>query len=169
MSSDAHFIEFSKPFMDAVKNVFTTMVFTSLEPQKPIIKSDSLSLGDVSAILGLNGEIKKGDTCFQYKAMLVISFPYESYFKIASAMMGETYTTYHSDIKDVGGEIVNMVMGNAKSTLAKMGYTSNMAIPSTIEGKGHSINYATGTNIVLIPFNSLHGPIFMELCYSEAE
>jgi chemotaxis protein CheX len=169
MSGETHFIEFSKPFIDAAKNVFETMVFTKLETQKPIIKNDALSRGDVSAVLGLSGELEKNGTKCTYKAMLVLSFPYETYFQVASAMLGETYTAYVSDIHDLGGEIVNMIMGNAKRDLKTMGYTSNMAIPSMIEGKSHSIKYPTGTHVVLIPFNSAHGPIYMELCYSEAE
>ena len=169
MSGESHFIEFSRPFVDAAKNVFETMVFTSLETQKPIIKNDFISRGDVSAVLGLSGELEKNGVRCHYKAMLVISFPYETYFKVSSAMLGETYTSYVPDIQDVGGEIVNMVMGNAKRDLKTMGYTSNMAIPSMLEGKSHSIRYPIGTHVVLIPFNSAHGPIFMELCYSEAE
>ncbi|MBC7540846.1 MAG: hypothetical protein H7281_18640, partial [Bacteriovorax sp.] len=82
MSAESHFIEFSRPFIEATKNVFKTMAFTSLETQKPIIKSDSISRGDVSAVLGLSGEMEKNGTRCQYKAMLVISFPYETYFQI---------------------------------------------------------------------------------------
>ncbi len=169
MSTESNFIEFSKPFIDAAKNVFETMVFTKIETQKPSIKRDGVSKGDISAVLGLSGEVEKNGTRSQYKAMLVVSFPYDSYFKVASAMLGETYTTYAPDIHDLGGEIVNMVMGNAKRDLKTMGYTSNMAIPSMIEGKGHSIKYPSGTHIILIPFNSDHGVIYMELCYSETE
>lgn len=169
MTADTHFIEFSKPFVDATKNVFETMVFTKIETQKPTIKNDELSRGDISAVLGLSGEIEKNGTKCVYKAMLVISFPYETYYKVASAMLGETYTSYVPDIHDLGGEIVNMVMGNAKRDLKGMGYTSNMAIPSMIEGKNHSIKYPSGTHVILIPFNSAHGQIFMELCYTEGE
>lgn len=169
MAGEMHFIEFSKPFVDAAKNVFETMVFTKLENQKPVIKSDDVSRGDVSAVLGLSGAIEKNGTKCNYKAMLVISFPYATYFKVASAMLGESYTAYVPDIHDLGGEIVNMIMGNAKRDLKAMGYTSNMAIPSMVEGKSHSIKYPTGTHVVLIPFNSSHGELYMELCYSEAD
>jgi chemotaxis protein CheX len=169
MAGESHFIEFSKPFIDAAKNVFETMVFTKLETQKPIIKTDAVSKGDISAVLGLSGEMEKAGTRCLYKAMLVISFPYDTYFKVASAMLGETYTSYVPDIHDLGGEIVNMIMGNAKRDLKTMGYTSNMAIPSMVEGKAHTIKYPAGTHVVLIPFNSVHGPLYMEICYAEAE
>lgn len=170
MAAETNFIDFSRPFIDACKNIFTTMVGTSLEAQKPTIKNDNVSRGDITAVIGLSGELEKpGAKTTQYKAMLVLAFPYETYFKVASAMLSETYTSYHPDIHDLGGEIVNMIMGNAKRDLKTLGYTSSMAIPSLIEGKGHTIKYPTGTTVVLIPFNSSYGPLFMELCYAVAE
>ncbi|HLE11165.1 MAG: hypothetical protein A2504_16795 [Bdellovibrionales bacterium RIFOXYD12_FULL_39_22] len=163
-----NFIEFSKPFIDAAKNVFETMVFTKLEPQKPFIKKDNVSRGDVSAVLGMSGVLKTGDKGpVEFKAMFVLSWPYETYFKVASAMLMATYTTYCEEISDAGGEICNMVTGNAKRDLAVMGYSSNMSIPSMIEGAGHTIKYPPGTKIIVIPITSAHGPMFMELCYKE--
>lgn len=167
MSVTNNFIEFSKPFIEASKNVFETMIFTKLETQKPVIKSETTSKGDVSAILGVTGFLKRDDKEIPYKGMLVLSWPYETYYKVASAMLMETHTEYSSDIADVGGEISNMVMGNAKRTLSEMGYTSNMAIPSLIEGKSHHLNYPHGTTVILIPINSAHGPFYMEICYLE--
>ena len=122
MTIEANFIEFSKPFIDAAKNVFETMVFTKLEPQMPLIKQDNTSKGEVSAVLGLSGDLEKKGVKITYKAMLVLSFPYETYYKVASAMLMETYTAYGPDISDVGGEIVNMIMGNAKRDLKVLGY-----------------------------------------------
>lgn len=169
MAADTNFIDFSRPFVDACKNIFTTMVGCELEPQKPQLKNDNSSRGDITAVIGLSGDLEKAGKKASYRAMLVLSFPYETYFKVASAMLSETYTTYHPDIHDLGGEIVNMIMGNAKRDLKNLGYSSSMAIPSLIEGKGHSIKYPEGTTVVLIPFNSPHGPLFMELCYTIAE
>ena len=169
MAADTSFIDFSRPFVDACKNIFTTMVSCNLEAQKPQIKSDSTSRGDITAVIGLSGELEKGGKKTPYKAMLVLAFPYETYFKVASVMLSETYTTYHPDIQDLGGEIVNMIMGNAKRDLKNLGYSSNMAIPSIIEGKGHSIKYPAGTTVVLSPVDSPNGPLYMELCYSTAE
>lgn len=165
MSANNDFIAFSKPFVDACKKIFTTMLFCELTAQKPYIKSDNASKGDISAIIGLSGEIER-ENITPYKAMLVISFPYQTYFNIASTMLGETYTSYVPDIHDLGGEIVNMIMGNAKRDLKEMGYSSNMAIPSIIEGPKHNITYPQGTTVIVIPFECSHGVFFMELCYS---
>jgi len=169
MSKEKNFIEFSKPFIEAAKNVFETMVFTKLDPQKPTIKKDSVSKGDVSAVLGLSGDMTKGDEPIHYKAMLVISWPYATYLKVASAMLMDTFIEYNDEIADVGGEICNMIMGNAKRELSGMGYTSNMAIPSMIEGPGHNIKYPNGTTVIVIPINSAHGEMFIEICYTEGD
>jgi len=169
MSSENNFIDFSRPFVEAAKNVFETMVYTKLEPQKPSIKKDNISKGDISAVLGMSGEIERANGKCNYKAMLVLSFPYATYFKVAGAMLSETYSAYVPEIHDVGGEIVNMIMGNAKRDLKGLGYSSNMAIPSMIEGKDHTIKYPSGTTVILIPINSAHGEFFMEICYSESE
>jgi len=169
MSAQANFLEFSKPFISAAKNVFETMVFTKLDALKPQIKNDNTSQGDVSAVLGISGELDKDGEKKTYRGMLVISFPYDTYFKVASAMLMDTFTEYNEEIADVGGEICNMIMGNAKRDLNGMGYTSNMAIPSMIEGKAHSIKYPEGTTVILIPISSAHGPMFIELCYTESD
>ncbi|OUR99955.1 hypothetical protein A9Q84_02685 [Halobacteriovorax marinus] len=169
MSKEKNFIEFSKPFIDAAKNVFETMVFTKLSPQKPMIKKDNVSKGDVSAVLGLSGEMTKDGTAIPYRAMLVISWPYETYFKVSSAMLMDTFTEFNDEIADVGGEICNMIMGNAKRELNGMGYSSNMAIPSMIEGAAHNIKYPNGTVVILIPITSAHGDMYIEICYTEGD
>ena len=169
MANQSNFLTFSKPFIDAAKNVFETMVFTKLDPQKPVVKTDSLSKGDISAILGLNGEVEVNGETKAYKAMLVISWPYDTYFKVASAMLMDTFVEYNDEIADVGGEICNMIMGNAKRDLATQGYTSNMAIPSMIEGANHKVNYPAGTTVILIPIKSAHGEMYIEICYSQAD
>lgn len=167
--SNTNFLEFSKPFIEAAKNVFETMVFTKLEPGKPSVKKDNSSKGDVSAIIGLSGEVTKDGAAKKYRAMLVISFPYDTYIKVAGAMLMETYTEFNEEIRDVGGEICNMIMGNAKRDLAGIGYTTDMAIPSIVEGPGHTIKYPDKTTVVIIPIQSAHGEMFLELCYAEGE
>ena len=62
-----------------------------------------------------------------------------------------------------------MIMGNAKRDLATQGYTSNMAIPSMIEGAKHKMKYPTGTTVILIPIKSAHGEMFIEIGYSQAD
>lgn len=159
------FLEFSKPFVEAAKNVYETMVFSKLEPEKPSIKKDATSRGDVSAVIGINGQINKNGGNQRFKGMLVLSWSYQTYFKVATSMLMEEFNSYSEEIADVGGEICNMIMGNAKRVLSENGYTIEMAIPSMIEGKDHTIKYPQGTTVVMIPMKSAHGVMYMELCF----
>ncbi|MFP6836317.1 MAG: chemotaxis protein CheX, partial [Pseudomonadales bacterium] len=74
--------------------------------------------------------VKKAPT----KGNIAVSFPEATYLKVASAIFEEEYSEYSDDISDLGAEIINMIVGNAKRELEEMGFTSNMAIPSSISG-----------------------------------
>lgn len=168
-SSTMNFVEFSKPFISAAKNIFETMVFSKLQPGKPSIKANNISRGEVSAVIGMSGIRNSNDNEeFDFQGMLVLSWPYETYFKVASAMLMDSYNEYTEEIADVGGEICNMVMGNAKRELSSQGYKVDMAIPSMIEGKGHTIKYPSNTTTISIPIKSAHGDFYIEICYRES-
>lgn len=161
------FVEFSKPFVDALKNVFESMVYAKVTPGKPEIKVGNTSYGDISAIIGLNGQVEKEGKVLDFKGQFVISFPTETYVKAASAMLMEEYTEFSDDISDVGAEICNIITGNAKKNLATMGYSIGMAVPSTVSGKNHCITYPSGVTVIAIPINSDHGTFFLEICYQD--
>jgi chemotaxis protein CheX len=161
------FIAFSKPFIDGIKNIFETMVFTTITPTKPQIKGDQVMLGDVSVAIGLNGKITINQEVLPFKGMLVLSFPYSTYVKIASSMLMAEYTEFCEDIKDVGAEISNITTGSAKKYLREMGYLIDMSIPSTVIGENHKIQYPAKTQVVVIPFEGTCGKFFMELCYQD--
>ncbi len=164
----SRFIQFARPFIEAARSVFETMAFTQIETLKPEIKGEQRSKGDISAVVGIAGELERDGEKVAYLGMLVISWPYKTYCQLASAMLHEEHAEFNNEIADVGGEICNMVLGNAKRELAAMGYSTNMAIPSMVEGREHIIKYPANTTVIQIPINSAHGKMFMEVCYSEA-
>lgn len=165
--SQEAFLVFAKPFIEALKNVFETMVFTKVEAKKPEMKTDNVSRGDVSSMIGMNGVYESDGKEIEFKGMLVISWPEDTYVKTASAMLMEEHTEYNDEIADTGSEIVNIIMGNAKRDLAQVGYKLEMAIPSMIGGKNHTIKYPNAVKTVLIPLNCSHGDFFMEICFKE--
>ena len=162
------FIAFSKPFVEGAKNVFETMVFAKIEAQKPTLKKNQTSLGDVSAIMGLTGTIEIEGNTLDFKGMMVLSFPFGTYIKIASAMLMDEYTEFTDEIADVGAEISNIVTGNAKRDLKGLGYNIDMAVPTTISGSQHRIKYPEKTHVIVIPMKCEHGDFFMELCYQDS-
>jgi chemotaxis protein CheX len=168
MSDDiSQFIAFSKPFIDAAKNIFKTMVSTELETGKPTIKEGLVSKGDISSIIGMTGTCERRGETSEFKGQLVISFPKKTFLKVASAMLYENFTELNEDNSDTGAEIINMIMGNAKRDLTPLGYKMGMATPTTVSGAAHEIKYINGVRIIVIPMKCTHGDFFVEICYQE--
>ena len=102
---------------------------------KPMIKEGKKSYGDYSSIVGLNGVCTLDDSKRKFKGCMVLSWTEESYLKSASAILMEEFSEYNDEISDVGMEICNITMGNAKKILSEMGYQVEMSIPTSVVGK----------------------------------
>lgn len=153
-------VEFVNPFLVSIQNVLTTMAGTQANPGKPALKKDQQALGDVTGMIGLAGEKIRGS--------LAITFTEPAIVRIASAMLGEEMNGLDETVADMVGEITNMVTGGAKRILAEKGYKFEMAIPSTIVGKDHTIYHKTNGPVVVVPFHMDGGSFFLEVCFEEA-
>ena len=161
------FVNFSRPFIDALSETFETMVQTSIKAHSPAIKKTARANGDVSAMIGMNGTLESNGKTSPFKGLLVLSWPEEVYIKIASAMLMEEYTEYNEEISDTGSEIANIVMGNAKNGLTPLGFKIEMATPTTVRGKAHEIKYPPKTTVVAMTITCDHGEFTLELCYQQ--
>lgn len=161
------FINFSRPFIDGLKETFSTMMQTELKAHSPKVKDSAVTLGEYSAIIGMNGTVTKEGATKDFRGQIGISFSESVFLKVASAMLMEEYTEYCEDIADTAGEIVNIVMGSAKKALAPQGYEIGMATPSTIRGKNVEIKYPKGTTTIETTIESALGQFVFEICYQE--
>ena len=152
-------VDFVNPFLESIIKVLSTMANTEARPGKPFLKIEKCAKGDVSSIIGLVGEKAKGS--------MAITFTAQAILHITSQMLGEVISEVDDTASDCAGEITNMVTGGAKRILADKGYHFNMAIPSTIVGKNHSITHKTSGRVVCIPFDTDAGSFFIEVCFEE--
>ena len=167
MSDQQRFIQFSKPFIDALKETFSMMVQTDVTTHSPQIKSTPVAKGDISAVIGMNGTIESDGVEKDFKGLMVISWPEDLYVKLASRMLFEEYTEYCDEISDSGAEICNIVMGNAKGGLNPLGFKIDMATPTTVRGQQHEIKYPTKSTVIAITIGCDIGEFTLELCYQE--
>ena len=162
------YLNFAKPFVDALKEVYSTMLEAALEPGKPEIKKGRMSLGACTSIMTMNGYFEAEGESRRFKGTFILSWPEESYLKIAGAMLGETFTEINEEIEDVGGEITNITMGNAKKVLNPAGYKIEMSIPTIIIGKADKIpSPDEKVTTITIPFQGPLGEVNMELNYAD--
>lgn len=154
---------FTRPFVSAFSETISTMGGIQILSTKHSLKKQSSNLGDISAIIGMNG-LRNDKTI---KGSMLISWKEENYLRMASRILMEEYKEFNSEIADTGAEICNIVMGNAKRDLNELGYKIEMATPNTVRRKNHSIQHPPNVSIIEIRFETDIGMIQMELSYQE--
>jgi chemotaxis protein CheX len=130
-------------FIESVIKTLNDMAQTKVKQGKPIIENKGSIKGEVAGIIGMIAGEVRGN--------LVIAFTSAGVFKILENMLGETHTEMTPDVTDAVGELTNMIYGSAKTTLNKLGYNFEMAIPTVISGQFQVANVHSGITLC-IPF-----------------
>ncbi len=138
--------------IESTESVFGTMCGWSLE-RGAIAKYDGFSpRHDISGIISLNGAVR---------ATVVVSFDQELMFAAAEKFLAERPDSLNSDVVDLVGEFANMIGGNAKERLSVPNVA--LGLPTVVAGIGHLIAYNSHMAVTMIPFNSQHGSLSVEL------
>jgi chemotaxis protein CheX len=149
--------EFINAFLTSVLNILSTMARMKAEPGTPSIKQDQVAKGDVTGIIGMAGE--------QARGTLAVTFTEPVILAITERMLGEKVNTIDDTVTDMVGELTNMVTGGAKKLLSEKGYRFDMAIPSIISGKNHTVLHKSNKPVIMVPFSTDAGSFFIELCF----
>lgn len=151
--------DFINPFLLAMVNVLRTMC--DLHPQvgKPILKEDNIARGVVTGFIDLMGEHTAGS--------MAISFSEPVAIDIVERMLGERPTEVDETVRDLVGEITNIVSGGAKKILSENGFNFYLSQPVTFEGEGHKILHSAYGPKILIPFHVESGDFVVEVCFRE--
>lgn len=150
-------VDFINPFLESMTNVLATMAMLEAKAGKPLLKDDETARGDITGLIGM--------TSPQAKGSLAITFSSQVLVEIAKRMLGEQLDALDESATDLAGEITNMVSGGAKRLLGEKGYEFDMAIPAVVSGRDHRVRHKTSGPKVLIPFETGHGPFFIEVCF----
>lgn len=150
-------VAFINPFIVSLKNVISTMARIELTLRTPTAKSDDVASGDVSGIIGMIGP--------QVKGSMAITFDKELATNIMENMLGEKPQEIDDEVRDMVGEITNMICGGAKNTLAKQDYDFEMATPVIVSGNKHIIQHKVDGPKILLTFTSIFGNAYLEICF----
>ncbi|MBW2575104.1 MAG: chemotaxis protein CheX [Deltaproteobacteria bacterium] len=143
------------PFINATLNVLETMAFVKAKAEKPYLKKDNVAQGDVSGVVGFTGDAN-GTVSVTFDELCIL--------KIVSNMFGEEMKELNSEIADAVGEITNMISGQARQEIEKMGKLFHGAIPTVITGKNHKLISMTKGPKIAIPFKTDAGSFIIEVC-----
>ncbi|MCP4590248.1 MAG: chemotaxis protein CheX [bacterium] len=145
-------VRYINPFIESIKNVFTTMLSTELLLSKPFVKTDHEPGADVSAIIGLSGDVV---------GSVAICLKMDTAIKTASKFSGMELTQEHEDFADALGELANMVAGGAKAKFE--GLNASISLPNVIVGPGHSVQQSKQAPRLVLPCDSPLGRFSVEV------
>lgn len=133
------------------------MAQIELSVEKPQKKQDELARGDVSGIIGMIGPEIKGSMAITFDKNLACS--------IMKNMLGEDVNDIDDDVRDMVGEMTNMICGGAKNILSQQAYHFEMAIPVIVSGAEHTILHKVDGPKIILPLSSPVGNAYLEICF----
>jgi len=151
-------VQFINPFLEATMDVLKTMAMLEPKAGNPYLKKGNQAKGDVSGIIGMTGSAR---------GSLALSFSEKSILKVVSNMLGENYKEINDDVRDAVGEITNMISGVARKKLEAQGFNISAAIPTVVAGKDHAVIHVLGGPSIIIPFETVDGPFFIDVCLND--
>ncbi len=150
-------VEFINPFIVSLRNVLSTMASINLQLEKPEQKTDEIARGNVSGVIGMIGPQVKGSMAITFDGKLAGS--------IMQNMLGERVDEIDDDVRDMVGEMTNMICGGAKNALADQNYQFEMATPVIVSGENHAIRHKVNGPKIILTFKSNEGNAFLEVCF----
>lgn len=148
-------------FIQAAMKTFDVQCQYPLQYEKAVSLTEAADLGvDVLAMIGMTSDIFSGS--------IVLCFQKNMFLSVMGKMFGESYTEIIPEIVDGAAEILNIVFGVAKTTLANEGYAVAMSIPTVLTGENLQMNSVTGGGkSVLLKFSSASGPFHIVVNFSK--
>ncbi len=145
------------PFIDGTLHILDTTAFVKVAPKSPYLKKDRKSLGDITGLLEISGDLA---------GSAAITFSKESILGVVSAMFGEEMTEINEEINDAVGEISNMVAGHVTTKIAETGKQVKAKFSGLRHGHDSVIEHVQGArHVLVIPFKTTKGKLVVEVCY----
>ena len=145
-------VSYVNPFLKATNETFKTMIGIDVSMSKPIIKTTTEHLYDVSGVIGLSGEAQ---------GTIALSFAKVASLKIVSKMIGMDIKVVGADLTDGIGEIANIVAGYAKQYLTE--FKVSISLPNVVIGNSHALAAPSGVANIVVPFNCELGQFAVEV------
>jgi chemotaxis protein CheX len=136
------------------------MLGVGISMGKPALKTTKLTQADVTGVIGFAGD-KRGT--------FSLAFTRESAIFIYKSMVGEDAPSVNSDVIDAIGEITNIISGQTRVEIEKLGYKLSAALPTVIVGQNVEVNFITKVPVITLPFTfqagSAEGKLFLDFSF----
>lgn len=154
-------VEYINPFVEAAFNVLKESLQTDVKRGELYLKSTSVPVLGVAAIIGLAGDVEG-------RVLLDMTRP--TAIAIASGMLESMEMEPISELNELGRatitELANMITGQAVTKLHDLGFAFDLTPPALFTGDNMEISNSN-VEALIVPMETPHGKIEINVAIRE--
>mgnify|MGYP001288000108 CR=1 FL=1 len=150
-------VEYINPFVEAAFNVLKEVLNADVRRGELYLKSTSMPVMGVAAIVGLAGDVE-GRVLFDMDKPTAL--------KIASVMNGEELPNFDDLVKATITELANMITAQAVTKLHDLGFRFDLTPPAIFTGENMEISDAE-VEALIVPMETAQGKIEINVAIRE--
>jgi chemotaxis protein CheX len=135
-------VEYINPFVEAAFNVLKEVLNTDVKRGDLYLKSSTMSIMGVAALVGLAGDVE-GRVLFDMTKPTALF--------VASAMNGEDMKTLDEMVKATITELANMITAQAVTKLHDLGFKFDLTPPALFTGENMEISNTLEVEALIVP------------------
>ena len=154
-------VEYINPFVESAYNVLTEVLGTEINRGELYLKSTSMPVLGVAAVVGLAGDVE---------GRVLFDMTTETAVNIAGAMLEGMDLDKPSALDDMGKatitELANMITGQAVTKLHNLGFQFDLTPPAIFTGENMEVS-DTGVEALIVPMELPQGKIEINVAVRE--
>jgi chemotaxis protein CheX len=135
-------VEYINPFVEAAFNVLKEVLNTDVKRGDLYLKSSTMSIMGVAALVGLAGDVE---------GRVLFDMTKETALFVASAMNGEEFKTLDEMVKATVTELANMITAQAVTKLHDLGFKFDLTPPALFTGENMEISNNLEVEALIVP------------------
>jgi chemotaxis protein CheX len=152
-------VEYINPFVEAAFNVLKGLVYENVKRSDLYLKSSTLSIMGVAAVVGLAGDVV-GQVRFDMTK--------DTALQVASIMNGEKLPALDDMAKATVQELANMITAQAVTKLHDLGFKFDLTPPALFVGDNLEVSSDLNVEALIVPMDlGPHGKIEVNVAIRE--
>ena len=135
-------VEYINPFVEAAFNVLKEVLSTDVKRGDLFLKSSSMQIQGVAALVGLAGDVE-GRVLFDMTKKTALA--------VASGMNGEEMKVVDDMVKATLTELANMITAQAVTKLHDLGFKFDLTPPALFTGDNMEISNNLEVEALIVP------------------
>jgi chemotaxis protein CheX len=152
-------VEYINPFVEAAFNILKSEVYPDVKRSEVYLKSTTLSIMGVAAVVGLAGDVE---------GQVRYDMTKETALSIAGAMNSEQFTVLDELAKATITELANMITAQAVTKLHDLDFKFDLTPPALFVGDNLEVSSMIKAEALIVPMDlGPHGKIEINVAVRE--